>query len=146
MIGRFALDFVTVRRNGSWDLYAIELNLRKGGTTHPFLTLQFLTDGTYDPERAVFTAPGGQEKHFVASDHVENPAYRDLTADDLFDIAARRGLHFDDSRQTGVVFHMLAALAQEGWMGMTAVGDSAADADRVYREAVTVLDEEAAAQ
>jgi hypothetical protein len=145
VIGRFALDFVTVRRNGSWDPYAIELNLRKGGTTHPFLTLQFLTDGTYDPESAVFTAPSGQEKHFVASDHVANPAYRDLTPDDLFDISARRGLHFDHARQTGVVFHMMAALAEEGWVGMTAVGDSAADADRIYREAIAVLDEEAAA-
>ena len=144
VIGRFALDFVTVRRNGSWIPYAIELNLRKGGTTHPFLTLQFLTDGTYDPERAVFTAPSGQEKHFVASDHVENPAYKDLTPDDVFDIAARRGLHFDHARQTGVVFHMMAALAEGGWIGMTAVGDSAEDADRAYREAIAVLDEEAA--
>jgi hypothetical protein len=144
VIGRFALDFVTVRRNGAWDPYAIELNLRKGGTTHPFLTLQFLTDGTYDSERAVFTAPSGREKYFVASDHVENPAYKDLTPDDLFDIAARRGLHFDHARQTGIVFHMLAALAESGWMGMTAVGDSAADADRAYREAIAVLDEEAA--
>ncbi len=146
VIGRFALDFVTVRRNGSWEPYAIELNLRKGGTTHPFLTLQFLTDGTYDPERAVFTAPSGQEKHFVASDHVENEAYRGLTPDDLFDIAARRGLHFDDARQTGVVFHMMAALAEEGWLGLTAVGDSPADADRIYREATAILDEEAADQ
>jgi hypothetical protein len=145
VIGRFALDFVTVRRNGSWDPYAIELNLRKGGTTHPFLTLQFLTDGTYDAERAVFTAPNGHEKHFVASDHVENPAYKDLTPDDLFDIAARRGLHFDHARQTGVVFHMMAALAEEGWIGMTAVGDTAEDADRIYRGAIAVLDEEAAA-
>jgi len=145
VIGRFALDFVTVRRNGSWDPYAIELNLRKGGTTHPFLTLQFLTDGTYDSERAVFTAPSGQEKHFVASDHVENPAYKDLTPDDVFDIAARRGLHFDQARQTGVVFHMMAALAEDGWIGMTAVGNTAEDADRIYREAIAVLDEEAAA-
>jgi hypothetical protein len=145
VIGRFALDFVTVRKNGSWEPYAIELNLRKGGTTHPFLTLQFLTDGHYDPERAVFTAPSGQEKHFVASDHVENDAYRGLTPDDLFDIVARRGLHFDDSRQTGVVFHMLAALAEEGWLGLTAVGNSPEEADRIYREAVAVLDEEAAA-
>jgi PGM1 C-terminal domain len=145
VIGRFALDFVTVKRNGGWDPYAIELNLRKGGTTHPFLTLQFLTDGTYDPEGAVFRAPSGQEKHFVASDHVENHAYTGLTPDDIFDIAARRGLHFDASRQTGVVFHMMAALAEEGWLGLTAVGNSAADADRVYREAVAVLDEEAAA-
>ena len=34
---------------GAWTPYAIELNLRKGGTTHPFLTLQFLTDGTLRP-------------------------------------------------------------------------------------------------
>ena len=33
--------------DGGWDPYAIELNLRKGGTTHPFLTLQFLTDGAF---------------------------------------------------------------------------------------------------
>src|SRR6478735_6789959 len=145
VIGRFALDFVTVRRNGAWDPYAIELNLRKGGTTHPFLTLQFLTDGTYDSERAVFTAPSGREKHFVASDHVENPAYRGLTPDALFDIVARRGLHFDQARQTGVVFHMMAALAEDGWIGMTAVGNTAEDADRIYREAIAVLDEEAAA-
>jgi len=143
VLGRFALDFVTVRKNGAWHPYAIELNLRKGGTTHPFLTLQFLTDGAYDPETAVFTAPSGREKHFVASDHVENPAYRGLTPDDLFDIVARRGLHFDHSRQTGVVFHMMAALAEEGWVGMTAVGDSPEDADETYARAVAVLDEEA---
>ena len=39
---------------GEWTPYAIELNLRKGGTTHPFLTLQFLTDGSYDAETALF--------------------------------------------------------------------------------------------
>ena len=51
VIGRFALDFVVVRaKDGTWEPYAIEINLRKGGTTHPFLTLQFLTDGTYDTE------------------------------------------------------------------------------------------------
>ena len=63
VIGRFALDFVTVRNDaGEWDTYAIEINLRKGGTTHPFLTLQFLTDGTYDPEtRHVHRAVGQGE-------------------------------------------------------------------------------------
>ena len=67
VLGRFAIDFVVVRSNkGAWQPYAIEVNLRKGGTTHPFLTLQFLTDGTYDPDRAVFLTPGGHEKHFVA--------------------------------------------------------------------------------
>src|SRR5438046_8426473 len=128
VIGRFALDFVVVRLNGKWEPYAIEINLRKGGTTHPFLTLQFLTDGTYDPERAVFTAPNGHIKSFVASDHVESEAYRSLTIEDVFDIAVRHGLHFDHSRQTGIVFHMLASLGTRGRFGLTAVEDSPSEA------------------
>ena len=142
VIGRFALDFVVVRSNGKWEPYAIEINLRKGGTTHPFLTLQFLTDGTYDPETAIFTAPNGQQKFFVASDHVESPSYRTLTPDDLFDIVVRHDLHFDQTRQTGVVFHMMSALGELGRTGLTAVGNSHEDAKAMYERAVTVLDQE----
>jgi len=145
VIGRFALDFVVVRSNGKWEPYAIEINLRKGGTTHPFLTLQFLTDGTYDPQTAIFTAPSGQQKFFVASDHVESPLYRTLTPDDLFDIVVRHNLHFNQTRQTGVVFHMMSALGELGRTGMTAVGNSHEEARTTYTRAVAVLDEEAQA-
>lgn len=143
VLGRFALDFVVVRSNGKWEPYAIEINLRKGGTTHPFLTLQFLTDGTYDPQTAIFTAPNGQQKFFVASDHVESPNYRSLTPDDLFDIVMRHDLHFDQTRQTGVVFHMMSALGELGRTGLTAVGNSHEDAKTTYDRAVAVLDQEA---
>jgi hypothetical protein len=142
VIGRFALDFVVVRSNEKWEPYAIEINLRKGGTTHPFLTLQFLTDGTYNPEAGIFTAPNGQQKFFVASDHVESPSYRTLTPDDLFDIVVRHDLHFDQTRQTGVVFHMMSALGELGRTGLTAVGNSHEDAKATYERAVTVLDQE----
>src|SRR5207247_2777837 len=143
VIGRFALDFVVVRsKDGKWDPYAIEINLRKGGTTHPFLTLQFLTDGTYDPDAAIFTAPNGQQKFFVASDHVESPRYRTLTPDDLFDIVVRHNLHFGQTRQTGVPFHMISALGELGRTGLTAVGNSHEDAKATYDRAVAVLDEE----
>jgi hypothetical protein len=145
VIGRFALDFVVVRSNGKWEPYAIEINLRKGGTTHPFLTLQFLTDGTYDPETAIFTAPNGQQKFFVASDHVESPLYRNLTPDDLFDIVVRHNLHFNQTCQTGVVFHMMSALGELGRTGLTAVGNSHEEARDLYERAVTVLDQEAQA-
>ncbi len=144
VIGRFAMDFVAVKgADGGWEPYAIELNLRKGGTTHPFLTLQFLTDGAYDPEAAIFTAPSGKQKFFVASDHVESPAYRALTAEDLFDLAVRTRLHFDQSRQTGVVFHMMSALGEWGRTGLTAVEESPEQAYALYERVVTTVDEEA---
>ncbi|HEX2148788.1 MAG TPA: hypothetical protein VHI31_01240, partial [Actinomycetota bacterium] len=102
-VGRAAIDFVCIRTpSGEWEAYAIELNLRQGGTTHPFLTLQFLTDGRYVADQGIFVAPNGRRKYFVASDHVESPQYRGFTPDDLFDIAVRHRLHFDHSAQTGV--------------------------------------------
>ena len=144
VIGRFALDFVVTRAqdSASWQTYAIEINLRKGGTTHPFLTLQFLTGGQYDPESATFVAPNGHKKFLVASDHLESPRYRGYTPDDLFDLAVRRGLHFGQVRQTGVVFHMLSALASAGRLGVTAVGNSPEEAQSIFDEAKRVLDEE----
>jgi hypothetical protein len=144
VLGRFAIDFVVVRENdGSWTPYAIEINLRKGGTTHPFLTLQFLTDGRYDADTGLFMTPSGSEKHLVATDHLESPVLKGLLLDDLFDVIARHGLHFDQSRQTGVVLHMLSCLTEEGRIGLTAVGDSPSDADHSYRRAERILLDEA---
>jgi hypothetical protein len=145
VIGRFALDFVVTRAHDteSWQTYAIEINLRKGGTTHPFLTLQFLTGGSYDAESATFVAPNGHKKFLVASDHLESPRYRGFTPDDLFDLAIGRGLHFGQVRQTGVVFHMLSAIGSAGRLGLTAVGNSPEEARSLFDEAKRVLDEEA---
>src|SRR5262249_61352217 len=118
----------------------IEINLRKGGTTHPFLTLQFLTDGAYDADKGIFTTAFGEQKCFVASDHQDSPLYRAFTPDDLFDIVARQNLHFDQTRQTGVVFHMMSALGETGRVGLTAGGNSPAEANTRVREAWATLD------
>jgi PGM1 C-terminal domain len=144
VLGRFALDFVVVKDvAGAWTPYAIEINLRKGGTTHPFLTLQFLTDGRYDAATGLFLTAAGREKHLVATDHLESPMLRGLSIDDLFDIVARHGLHFDQARQTGVVFHMISCLTEHGRVGLTAVGDSPAQAEAIYQRAQRVLLDEA---
>ena len=145
VIGRFAIDFVVTRAHETapWETYAIEINLRKGGTTHPFLTLQFLTGGIYDAENATFVAPNGRKKFLVASDHLESPRYRGFTPDDIFDLVVRRGLHFGQVRQTGVVFHMLSAVGSAGRLGLTAVGNSPEEARSIFDEARGVLDEEA---
>jgi hypothetical protein len=144
VLGRFAVDFVVVQdESGDWTPYAIELNLRKGGTTHPFLTLQFLTDGSYDGERGVFLTPSGSTKYLVATDHLEDERLKGLTVRDLFDIVVNHGLHFDQARRTGVVFHMISCLTECGRVGLTAVGDNPEEARRIYEEAQSVLLREA---
>ena len=37
-----------------WKIFALEINLRMGGTTHPYLALQFLTGGHLDPDTGAF--------------------------------------------------------------------------------------------
>ena len=145
VIGRFAIDFVVGRdKDTDWTINAIELNLRKGGTTHPFLTLQFLTDGRFDGSTGLFKAPSGRAKYYVASDHVEAPGLWALTPHDVLDLALMQDLHFDQARQVGSVFHMLSALGAEGQIGVTSVGDSPQEAEERFQQVVAALTAEAA--
>ncbi|MEZ5934941.1 MAG: peptide ligase PGM1-related protein [Alphaproteobacteria bacterium] len=144
VLGRFGVDFISVPTARGWRHYAIEINLRKGGTTHPFLMLQFLTDGRYDSEDGVFYTASGLPRYYRASDNLEKADYRRLTPDDLIDIAVANRLHFHGATQQGVVFHLIGTLAEFGKLGVLCVGDSEASADRLYRRTVAVLDRESA--
>ena len=143
VLGRFAIDFVCTRQGDEWSAHAIEINLRKGGTTHPYLTLEFLTDGRYDAEAGVFRAPNGQVKAYVANDHVEDEALKQLTPDDVFDFVVSQGLHFGHGRRTGVVLHMVSAVTEHGRLGLTAVGDGPEEADDLHQRACEGLIEHA---
>lgn len=143
VIGRFGIDFVAVRDRGQgWRHYAVEINLRQGGTTHPLLTCQALTDGAYDVECGRFLNSAGAAKYYAATDHLASPAYASLTPDDLIDLAAAHRLAWDDERQVGIVFHMVSALAAGGFVGLTAIGDSVAHAQALYDEVKRTLDRE----
>lgn len=147
VVGRFGLDFVSVPEKEpdgrvSWRHYAIEINLRKGGTTHPFLTLRFLTDGNYDADSGLFFTQGGKPKYYFASDTLQSPRYRGLLPDDLIDIAVYHDLHFDAAVERGVAFHLVGALSEYGKLGMVCIGDNLQQAQFLYRKTRSVLDQE----
>jgi len=142
VMGRFAVDFISVKENEEWVHYAIEINLRKGGTTHPFLMLQFLTDGQYDPEKGLYYTANGQVRYYFCSDNLKSDAYKGLTPHDLIDIAMVNDLHYDGTQQEGVMFHLIGALSQFGKLGVICIGSSAERAKMFYDRIVAVLDKE----
>ena len=144
-LGRFAIDFLSVKESDGWRHLAIEINLRKGGTTHPFLMLQFLTDGLYDQATGAFSTPTGQARYYYASDNLEAEHYRGLTPADLIDIAALNGLHFNGATQEGVAFHLIGALSEFGKLGVMCIGSTHERAEALYRRTVEVLDGESRA-
>lgn len=142
VLGRFAVDFISVKESEEWRHYAIEINLRKGGTTHPFLMLEFLTNGVYKPEEGVYYAANGQPRYYVCSDNLRSEAYKGLTPHDMIDIAMCNDLLYDSSSLEGVMFHLISALSQHGKLGVVCIGATPERADFYYRKTVEVLDKE----
>ncbi len=140
VLGRFGVDFVCVKEKGQWRRYAIEINLRKGGTTHPFLMLEFLTGGAYDSNSGLFLTPSGRPRYYSASDNLESERYKGLTPHDLVDIAVLNRLHYDGATQEGVVFHLIGALSEFGKLGVVCVGETPERAQCLYRRTVEILD------
>jgi hypothetical protein len=141
-LGRFGVDFISIRESDRFKHYAIEINLRKGGTTHPFMMLQYLTDGRFEAETGLYKSPSGQPRYYFASDNLQSESYRGLTPRDLIDIAVDHNLHFHGASQRGVVFHLIGALSEFGKLGMVCVAGTRADARKLYDDTVDVLNRE----
>jgi PGM1 C-terminal domain len=144
---RFGVDFIAVRKPDiagvpQWDIQAIEINLRKGGTTHPLMTLKFLTNGRYDLSTGLFYSQHGCAKYYIATDNLQKERYKGLLPNDLMDIIAEQRLHFDTSTETGTVFHLMGCLSEFGKLGLTSIGNSPQQAQDIYHRVVKVLDEE----
>jgi PGM1 C-terminal domain len=140
VLERFSVDFVAVRQGQSWELKAIEINIRKGGTTHPFMTLRLLTQGRYDGETGLFCDRQGQPKFYIATDNLQSDAYKGLLPPDLMRIIAQNYLHFDHTTRTGSVFHLAGCLSEYGKVGVTSIGNSPAEAEAIYQQVVEALD------
>jgi PGM1 C-terminal domain len=143
---RFSVDFVAVRQpHGAtepWDLQAIEINLRKGGTTHPFMTLKLLTNGYYDYTTGLFRNQQDGPKYYIATDNLQEDTYKGLLPGDLMDIIAHHKLHFNSTTETGTVFHLIGCLSEFGKLGLTSIGNSPEEAELIYNRVIQALNEE----
>ena len=140
VLGRFGIDFISVKHHDRWTHYAIEINLRKGGTTHPYLMLQFLTDGHYDSDTGKFLTATGQERFYFATDNVVMESCKGLIPSDLIDIAMMHELLYDGTRQEGVMFHMISALSEYGKVGVVCIGKSPEAAKQFFNKTIDILE------
>jgi hypothetical protein len=144
VVSRFAIDFLAFRDNAKdeWKVSALEINLRMGGTTHPFLALQFLTGGALDEATGLFRSPSGHVKYYRATDNLRSENYRGLLPEDLIEILTINRLHYSHSTESGVLFHLIGALSQYGKLGVTAIANSRAEVENIYKHTLAVLDRE----
>ncbi len=142
---RYGVDFIAVAKGDpespEWDLQAIEINLRKGGTTHPLMAMKMLTEGHFHPTDGLFYTKQEQIRYYRASDNLQKPHYRGLLPSDLMDIIVTRRLHFNSISGVGAAFHLMGSLSEYGKVGLTCIGTSPDHAREIYDQVVTALDE-----
>lgn len=129
--GRLSVDFIGVPRGGEWDLRAVEVNLRRGGATHPFTVLQSLVPGRYDLEAGCYRTDAGEERCYVAGDNLVDPAWTGLEPGAVVTAVERAGAAFDPSTAEGVVLHAFPMLAIDGRIGLTAIARTLEHADEL---------------
>ncbi|MFG3435807.1 peptide ligase PGM1-related protein [Nonomuraea sp. NPDC047897] len=132
VVGLFGMDFFALKADAGYAALLCEINLRIGGTTHPFGAALLTTGATYDPGTGLLMV-GDQPKYYTATDNCAASCLRGRSPGEVVRMAERLGLGFDAARRTGNVFHLLGAIPEHGKLGFTSIGDSREEADELHR-------------
>ena len=141
VIGSFGIDFLVPAGDGPAgpdDVYLSEINLRMGGTSHPYWMTRLLTGAGYDAAGGTLEA-GGQALRYVATDNLKSERLVGRTPADVIDAVDRAGIAFDPGTGSGVALHLLGAVPRFGKLGATCIAGTLADADTLAAELASVL-------
>ncbi|MGH9264398.1 MAG: peptide ligase PGM1-related protein [Acidimicrobiales bacterium] len=145
VVGSFGIDFLVVpaprsggRSGPGGEVYLSEINLRMGGTTHPYWMARLATGAGYDVARGELVA-NGETRNYVATDNLKSQHLATLTPAQVIDRVDRSGLAFDSSTGTGTTLHLLGAVPGYGKAGATCIATTLEDAEDQYRRVVALL-------
>lgn len=135
VVGWFGIDFLVVPDDSGARIYLSEINLRAGGTTHPFSMARLVTGARYDDATGELLA-AGKSKSYMASDNVKSDVLVGVTPARMIDAIDHARLAYDPASRAGATLHLLGALQEFGKMGVTCIADSREDADDLYKQVV----------
>lgn len=141
VMGSFGVDFLVVPHPGEdHSIYLSEINLRMGGTTHPFLMAKHVTGGTYDVSTGHLLVDG-EPRFYVSTDNLKSERYVGIAPEDLITALDRSGLAFDKRTGTGVTLHLLGALKRFGKVGAVCIGSTRDEAEHLHDLVERTLEE-----
>jgi hypothetical protein len=140
VIGQFGIDFIVLQESSGNRAFLSEINLRMGGTTHPFQAARLLTGAKIDRDSGHLVADG-VSKFYVATDNLKSERYQGISPSECIARIDNAGLSFDPGSKTGAVLHMLGAIRTYGKLGVTCIADSTDAAQELFEHVVAEVDE-----
>ena len=145
VVGHFSCDFLATKNpDGGWDLNAVEINLRQGGTTHPHAHMALLCGGQLMDD-GLFHMLNGDPRFYVATDCYRDEGLKGMDDADLIaliqnpDDPLATKIRWDPVCKTGVVFHLFKFIKPYGRIGFTAIGSTSDYAHILYDETIKLL-------
>jgi hypothetical protein len=131
VIGSYSIDFLLSDENGQTVVWVIEINIRKGGTTHPYFTARYLTNSRYDYKKGILINDNNQEVVYISNDNFIFEQLKEYSVSYWLDLVNDQGLLFSAQKQEGVVFHLLEAMNPVGKIGYTVISKNIEDARKL---------------
>jgi len=138
VVGNFGIDFFALDDGRRTRVSLCEINLRMGGTTHPYWMVRLATGAKWDPAAGQL-AVDGRRLFYTATDNLKSARLVGSDPGKVIEAIASRGLALEPGGDAGVALHLLGALHDHGKMGMTCVAGSVEEADELDREARALL-------
>ena len=129
--GVTSIDFLVAGSAHERNYFVIELNIRKGGTTHPFMlsNIALRSDRYYNNGQL----KGEDNRDYIYRSNDNFYPNRSLfkTEKSLINKVAKSGVLFCQKNKRGVVFHLLNSYEDIGKIGYTVIGKNKAEIDAV---------------
>lgn len=138
VVGSFGIDWVVAPGPGGDAVTLSEINLRMGGTTHPYWMARLATGAAADADTGALRV-AGRSLAYRASDNLRAAALVGRTPAEVIATVERAGLRFDATTGTGAFVHLLGAVPEFGKMGVTCVAHDADTAQSLYDDVVALL-------
>lgn len=129
-VAYYGVDFLNV----DGVRYALEINLRQGGTTHLRAQAMLSTGATFDPKSGNFLDEYGRKVFYAGTDGFKDPRLKKLPVYSLLEHFEDCSLKFRRSSRTGVMFHLLDSMNRSGTLGFTAVASTRQEARSLFRQ------------
>ncbi|KAL7438627.1 hypothetical protein ACHAXM_007429 [Skeletonema potamos] len=145
--GHFSVDFLACKqpKSGSWDVKAVEVNLRQGGTTHPQATMALLCGGSICSD-GLFRTNEGELRCYVATDCHYSENLKGCSEKHLIEALectssnpAAHKIRWNKADRIGVVFHLFKFIST-GRIGFTAIGRSIEESQMLFNDTIKFLD------
>lgn len=127
-IGTFAVDFIFGRTPaGRRVMRAIEINLRQGGTTHPYRNALALKGARFDRDTGLLLDSEGEPLFYVATDNGHSEAMKGYSTGEVLGLLSGFDLNT----------HMV--VPEQGKIGFQVFGSSAEEAQQAFEQVTCYL-------